>query len=237
MPSSCVMSTVPSLLSTVYCLLSTVYFLMCDEWMPPIQLPLTLEEFRQLPRNAAYKYEYLNKTAYLSPRPKYYHALLEMRSLESDELIEICPLHAEELSRLDRLFADAFRYIQPYGCLDDDTRLEAARQALERTRTGVDGPWIEQASFVAKIEEKPVGAILITLLPEGDPCDWESYHWTQAPPSQCIELPAGASASHLDLRVAAPKGTRHRHGSAGCLGSRSARPRFSAALQHVPGRQ
>ena len=39
---------------------------MCDEWMPFIQLPLTIEQFRQLPRNSAYKYEYLNKMAYFS---------------------------------------------------------------------------------------------------------------------------------------------------------------------------
>jgi GNAT superfamily N-acetyltransferase len=164
---------------------------MCDEWMPAIQLPVTMEEFRRLPRNAAYKYEYLNKTAYLSPRPKYYHAVLELSSMEHEDSVQICPLKAGELACLDRLFADAFRYIQPYGCLDDDTRLEAARQALERTRTGVDGPWIEQASFVARSEEKPVGAILITLLPEGDPCDGTSYHWTTAPPAQCIERRLG----------------------------------------------
>jgi GNAT superfamily N-acetyltransferase len=160
---------------------------MCDEWMPHIQLPVTIEQFRQLPRNSAYKYEYLNQTAYLSPRPKHYHALLELRPMVVDESVAVCPLEGGQLARLDRLFAEAFRYIQPYGSLDDDTRLEAVRQALERTRTGGDGPWIEQASFVAKMEEKPVGAILITLLPAGDACDWESYHWPGPPPADCIE--------------------------------------------------
>ena len=32
---------------------------MCDEWMPTVVLPLSAEQFRQLPRNAAYKYERL----------------------------------------------------------------------------------------------------------------------------------------------------------------------------------
>src|SRR5215831_15840771 len=41
--------------------------IMCDECMPHIQLPLTIEQFRQMPRNAAYKYEYLNEVAHLSP--------------------------------------------------------------------------------------------------------------------------------------------------------------------------
>src|SRR2546423_464085 len=31
---------------------------MCDDWMPVIRLPLTLDQFHQLPRNPAYKYEY-----------------------------------------------------------------------------------------------------------------------------------------------------------------------------------
>jgi GNAT superfamily N-acetyltransferase len=164
---------------------------MCDAWMPYIPLPLTIEQFRQLPRNAAYKYEYLNKTAYLSPRPKHYHALLDLRPIEINESIAVSQLQSDELARLERPFAEAFRYIQPYGCLDDDTRLEAARQALERTRSGGDGPWIERASFVARIADKPVGAILITLLPPGDPCDWESYHWTETPPPDCTERRRG----------------------------------------------
>jgi GNAT superfamily N-acetyltransferase len=164
---------------------------MCDEWMPYIQMPLTIEQFRQLPRNAAYKYEYLNHTAYFSPQPKHYHALLELRPIAVDASAEVCPIEAGELARLDGLFAEAFRYIQPYGCLDDETRFEAARHALERTRVGGDGPWIVPASFVAKIDERPVGAILITLLPEGDPCDWDSYHWAEPPPADCIERRLG----------------------------------------------
>src|SRR5437588_294883 len=47
---------------------------MCDEWMPALQLPLTWEQFLQLPRNPAYKYEYLEGKAFLSPRPSHYWA-------------------------------------------------------------------------------------------------------------------------------------------------------------------
>ena len=31
---------------------------MCDDWMPTIELPITIEQFHQLPRNRACKYEY-----------------------------------------------------------------------------------------------------------------------------------------------------------------------------------
>ena len=27
----------------------------------------------------------------------------------------------------------------------------------------------------------------ITLLPEGDPCDWDSYYWHRPPPADCLE--------------------------------------------------
>jgi hypothetical protein len=40
---------------------------------------------------------------------------------------------------------------------------------------------------VAEQEQKLLGAILITLLPLGDPCDWESYRWADLPPADCIE--------------------------------------------------
>ena len=116
---------------------------------------------------------------------------------------------------MDQLFAGAFRYVQPYGCLDDNTRLEAARDALERTRTAGDGPWIERASFVATIEEKPVGAILITLLPEGDPCDWESYHWIERAAAGLHRTPLGSASSNLGFHFAAGERPRHRHRSPG----------------------
>jgi GNAT superfamily N-acetyltransferase len=185
---------------------------MCDEWMPYLQLPLSIEQFRQLPRNAAYKYEYLSKTAFLSPRPKHYHALLDLKPIQADGSAAVYPLEPDELLRLDHLFAGAFRYVEPYGCLDDETRLEAARQALERARTGGDGPWIERASFVAKIEEKPVGAILITLLPDGDPCNWDSYRWPEAPPPDCIERRLGRP--HLTWVFVSPLEKGHGTGTA-----------------------
>ena len=59
---------------------------MCDEWMDGLQLPLTIEQFHRLPRNPAFKYEYLDGTAYLSPRPKYFHAMLDLAPLAEQPL-------------------------------------------------------------------------------------------------------------------------------------------------------
>src|SRR4051794_23633640 len=43
-------------------------FFMCDEWMRGLQLVMTLDQFHTLPRNSAFKYEYLGGTAYITPR-------------------------------------------------------------------------------------------------------------------------------------------------------------------------
>jgi len=164
---------------------------MCDQWMPLIELPMTVEQFQRLPRNAAYRYEYFGKQAYLSPRPKHYHGLLDLRPLEGARSVSLSPICGEDIPSLERLFCAAFGDTQPYGSLDEATRREAARQALAKTRAGGDGPWIERASFVAKDKEQPIGAIWITLLPDSDPTDWDSYYWKEPPSADCLERRLG----------------------------------------------
>jgi len=159
---------------------------MCDQWMPTIKLPLTRDQFHQLPRNPAYKYELLSGETYLSPRPRHYHALLDLRPMPAPVEPPVRPFRAGDWDDLLPLFAGAFRTTQPFGSLDDASRKKAAHEALERTRTGGDGPWIEQASFVATQTDQPAGAILVTLLPAGDPCDWDTYYWPEPPPADCI---------------------------------------------------
>jgi GNAT superfamily N-acetyltransferase len=159
---------------------------MCDQWMPTIKLPLTPEQFRLLPRNSAYRYEYLDGYAHLTPRGRHYHAVLDLRPLTVEEPVTLAPIREEDVPDLEKLFAAAFRSIQPFGSLDDETRLKAAQEALQRTRSGGDGPWIEWASFVAREGDAPLGAIWITLLPVGDPTDWDSYYWRDEPPDDCI---------------------------------------------------
>src|SRR5437762_3088032 len=161
---------------------------MSDEWMPHIELPITWEQFHQLPRNGAYKYEYLGGRALLSPRPRHFHAILDLQPFTVEEAIAVHPVTADDFPAVERLFGAAFRDVQPYGGLDQETRAQAAHRAVEKCRNGGDGPLIEQASFVALSEDrqKLVGAILITLLPDGDPCDWSTYYWSEAPPADCI---------------------------------------------------
>jgi GNAT superfamily N-acetyltransferase len=177
---------------------------MCDEWMPRLELPLTIEQFRTLPRHAAYKYEYYSGAAWLNPRPRYYHALLDLthgpaarpdrtggdgRSPEggSDDVV-LRPLREADWEELVPVFAAAFCGQQPFGGLDDELRLQASRKSLRYTRAGGDGPWIEAASFLAEDTEDgvPVGAILITLLPDTDPTAWDAFHWREPPPTDAL---------------------------------------------------
>lgn len=179
----------------------------CDEWMPAIQVGMSLEQFHQLPRHPAYKYEFIDGRACLLPRPKHYHALLNLEPKEdgpeSPSLHSIRRVCEPDLKALAEVFAAAFRRIQPFGSLEEEMLLEAARQSLARTRLGGDGPWLEQASFLAEQGQKPAGAILITLLPGGDPCARESYYWDEPFPADGVAGRLGQP--HLTWIFVAPE--------------------------------
>jgi hypothetical protein len=172
---------------------------MCDEWMQAVRLPISIEQFRKLPRNPAFKYEYFEGEAWLSPRPRFFHALLDLGVLEShpldmiDPQTEVRPLGPAGWDDLADLFAASFYQRQPFGSLNEKEMAEAARQCLERTRTGGDGPLIEPACFQAFRPEgkRAVGAILITLVPGGDPVAWESYLWQNPIPPDWLQRRLG----------------------------------------------
>lgn len=163
---------------------------MCDEWMPTIELAMSLAQFEQLPRNAAYRYEYLNGTAHLSPRPKTMHATLDLTTyaIPHGDLppvgeYAISAASADSHGELAELFADAFGQTQPFASLPEGTRLVAAEESLRRTFAGEEGPWLENASLFARRREcgTLVGAILLTLIPDGDPSEFNTYRWREPP--------------------------------------------------------
>lgn len=175
---------------------------MIDHWFSVIKLPLSWRQFHQLPRNPAYKYEYLDKAAWLSPRPKIYSARLTLRPPVDSIPAEIEAHHKgvrfrrledRDWPRLSRLFAGSFHRVQPFARLSDRRRLEAARTCLKDTREGLDGPIIHPACYVA-VDEKDghlVGAILVTLVPPVDLEDFWSLQWKTPPPPDCVERRLG----------------------------------------------
>src|SRR5262245_15552864 len=108
---------------------------MCDEWMPSLRLRLSRAEYQQLPRPAAYKYEYLAGTAILSPWPRHFHARLALTACAAAPAtpFRLRPLRAEDQEALVDLFAAAFYHVQPFGSLDEPALTGAARQCLQRT--------------------------------------------------------------------------------------------------------
>src|SRR5262249_40228807 len=114
---------------------------MCDDLMPSLKLRLTVEEFHRLPRHPAYKYEYLRGEAQLTPRPKHYHALLELKADALPSLggaepeVDLRRIGVGDRDGLERLFAGAFQRYQPFASLDDQALKEAARTCLDRTLT------------------------------------------------------------------------------------------------------
>jgi GNAT superfamily N-acetyltransferase len=167
---------------------------MCDEWMRALQLKLAADQFRQLPRNAAFRYDLLDGTAYIVPRPRHSHALLDLAPLNAEpvEGVAVRGLTPADWDVLPALFAESFCRVQPFAGLDETDRRRAAEQCLARTRAGGDGPWVGQASFVAEDDDGgPLGAILVTLVPDADPCAWGSYQWEEPPPPDCIERRLG----------------------------------------------
>ena len=174
---------------------------MLDRWFSVIKLPLSWRQFHRLPENPAYKYEYFDKTAWLSPRPKFYHARLDLHGREGEQPGEVDAQEPVTVRRLEdrdwplltRPFAVSFCRVQPFASLSDRRRLEAARDCLKFTREGGDGPIIHPACHVALSEghRYPVGAILVTLVPPVKLDAFWSLRWKTPPPSDSVERRLG----------------------------------------------
>jgi GNAT superfamily N-acetyltransferase len=143
---------------------------MIDDWFSAIKLSLTWEQFWQLPQNPAYKYEYFDGHAWLSPRPKSYHAVLDLQAfarpiaeMAADDKVAIRLLQDADWQQLPRLFVAAFHRVQPFASLAEETHLRAAEDCLGHTREGGDGPFIGEACLVATRDDMLLGASLLTL--------------------------------------------------------------------------
>ncbi len=195
---------------------------MLEDCFRVIRLPLSLAEFHRLPRNPAYKYEYINGATWLSPRPKFYSARLDLSAravgadagIELDEPVAIRRLEDRDWPRLSRLFSASFSRVQPFASLSDRRRIEAARSCLRSTREGRDGPLIRPACLVAldRARARPLGAILVTLVPPVDLDDFWSLAWKEPPPPGCVERREGHA--HITWIFVGPLRAGHGVGSA-----------------------
>jgi GNAT superfamily N-acetyltransferase len=192
---------------------------MSTEHFRSIRLSLTREEFHRLPRNSAYKYELLGGEVWLTPRPRWHHALLDLATFTPAgatpvEGVRLRRLQPGDWDELPRLFRAAFHRVQPFASLDDETRLAAAQSCLQQTRSGWDGPLLERACHVACGEQDAlVGASLVTLIPMVDLSDPDATaRWEEPPPPDCIER--GLGRPHLTWIFVSPMLAGHGTGSA-----------------------
>ncbi|HVS39610.1 MAG TPA: hypothetical protein VMS17_28900 [Gemmataceae bacterium] len=183
--------------------------------MRMVKLRMSLREFRQLPRNPAYKYEYIHGEAWLTPQPRTYHALLELQPpAEPDDGVTTRAVGEKDWTDLVRLFSAAFCDRPPFLGIDDRKRRSAARAILDHARRGGDGPFIAEASFLAHAHspDDPAGAILVTLLPKTDLADWRSFSWPEPPPPDAVAR--GIGRPHLTWVFVHPLTAGHGVGTA-----------------------
>jgi GNAT superfamily N-acetyltransferase len=160
-----------------------------------VELPISIDEFHRLPRNAAYKYEYWDGRAVLTPRPKSFTCARDLSPViaEPRRPVEVRPLPAADIPGLVEPFFRSFRQIQPFGSLDNDAAQLAATECLEKTATGGDGPVIEAACCTAwdeRHDAHPAGAILMTLVPPAALTDPFWLPWKE-PPADAVALRLG----------------------------------------------
>ena len=179
---------------------------MGEDWMPLLTLAMSERQFLELPRHPAYRYEYRDHHARLTPQPRYFHAILDLDSITALPGLPARSILASDVQELTRMFTQSFAHTQPYAGLDQGSLRAAARLALERTLHGGDGPWIEEASFVALDGNEAVGCVWVTLLPQGDPGDWRSYYWSEPPPADYLKQRLGRP--HLTWIFVAPSWAR-----------------------------
>ena len=194
-----------------------------EKWYPFIKLPLTIEQFDQLPRNPAYKYEYIEGEAWLTALPRTYHALLalEKRTPASTvegfgrEEISVRKLDEDDWEEFPSLFAWAFHRVVPFSLISDEDRLTAATQCVEHVRKGGDGPLIKDACYVARCDTAEggqlFGAILITLMQNGDLERFDDPTWKEHAPDNA--LAAGWGRPHLTWIFTDHWNARHGIGS------------------------
>jgi GNAT superfamily N-acetyltransferase len=172
---------------------------MSDQWMPSLKLKLARADFDRLPRHPAYKYELIDGVTHISPWPRYSHAQLRLsrfRAAGADVAKTTLRLATvEDAKAMIPILLGAFARLQPFGSLGEEKARAAAEKSLQHTFAGGDGPLVGPASFVALDADKIVGAILITLLPGGEPADRDSYGWRESAPADLWDK--GEGQPHL----------------------------------------
>jgi GNAT superfamily N-acetyltransferase len=159
-------------------------------WSRHLEIDIPIEIFERLPRDVDYRFEYYAEAAQISPRPRTSDAYLPLpdpASRADDPAppdLEIRPLADEDWQELPEIFAAAFALIAPFATLDEGSRLQAARDCLEYTREGGDGPLVPMACQVAidPSDGGILGGALVTLPQAHQLLDFDERRKVLSPP-------------------------------------------------------
>jgi hypothetical protein len=193
---------------------------MLEQWFRPLHVAMTPEQFHLLPRHSAYKYEYHQGQAWITPGPRMFNGLLELASRPPREpshvrnsQLEFRLAEPDDWQRFPKLFASAFENVPPFSSLSEKDRLQAATQCLHQASSGRDGPVLNEACFVAEIAPgKLAGASIITLIPKREEGEWWDGLWDNPPTTDDSRRLLGRP--HLTWIFVAPLLARHGIGSA-----------------------
>ncbi|MHB2020842.1 MAG: GNAT family N-acetyltransferase [Candidatus Xenobia bacterium] len=159
---------------------------------PDLRLALPFEEWHRLPRNPAFKYEYIEGQARMTPRPATATVVLPLHAWQPIKLRRpprVRQLQERDWKTLHQVFYAAFFHEMPFHCLSERKAKALARSCMQHTREGGDGELVHAASVVAESERSGVeGAALITLV--------NSEHLVAFPEYRTM-LPPGEQLAHL----------------------------------------
>ncbi|MGN6369192.1 MAG: GNAT family N-acetyltransferase [Phycisphaerae bacterium] len=141
------------------------------DWMRMIEMPMGIEDWRRLPRNAAYKYEYIEGQAQISPEPVSFDVVLRFerfrpvvaRDLRRSD-VRVRRLEDRDWEALPGLMARAFVGVAPFATLSGEELEAVAKESIADTRNGCDGESVPSACVVAEDDkDELIGAALVTL--------------------------------------------------------------------------
>jgi GNAT superfamily N-acetyltransferase len=207
---------------------------MLHDWYREVDLEVSWETFHQFPRHPDFRYEYIQGQMRISARPRTVHCVLDLEAFAASSPSEnsrrrwsIRPLHPNDWPNLQAPFAAALGMSAPLCQLDREVQLRAAEDLLDATRSGADGPFVPEASFV--LSEQPsgtrnsatdaddpkriIGGILVTLIPSRDVRDFDPEQWDEPVPDAPFRL--GWGEPHLTWIFVSP--TRWRRGGGASL--------------------
>ena len=151
-----------------------------DRCFAGMRLDLPVDVYHRLPRHPAYKYELIDGTTWLSPRPTSrdvrrstappYREPDDPSDDPSDELpwgVRVRAYRDGDADALPVPFAAAFERTVPFCTLDEGALRTAAADAVAETLGGRHGPLLADVSSVAiDAEGRAFGAGLVTRAPD-----------------------------------------------------------------------